>query len=141
MCIPGVKKIKLYNKTEKLLFVGYCEDSKAYHFLNPVRNSTVISWGARFIELGNGSLMEVSAEDSIVECFGDDTLFQFHEEVAATQKEDKYPADEEPWDNDVYSDDEFYVCEEAKASTEEEIVEPSFQGSKGVLGLNLPAKL
>lgn len=62
-------------------------------------------------------------QDPIVESFGDDTWFKSQEEVAATQEEDNRPAGEEPLDNDVDSDDEFYGFEEAEASAEEENVE------------------
>lgn len=55
--IPDVKRSKLDAKAQKLLFVGYCEDRKAYRFLDPETNRITISRDARFVELKNGSMM------------------------------------------------------------------------------------
>lgn len=61
--IPDVKRSKLDAKAQKLLFVGYCEDRKAYRFLNPETNRITISRDARFVELQNGSMMVDRQDD------------------------------------------------------------------------------
>lgn len=53
--IPDNKRSKLDSKAQRLLFVGYCDDRKAYRFLDPKTNGITISRDARFIELGDGS--------------------------------------------------------------------------------------
>lgn len=122
--IPDVKRGKLDNKAERLVFVGYCEDRKAYRFLNPAKNTIVISRDARFIELGNGSLMDASDDDPVVESFGDDTWFESPEDGDTAQEEDSSSASsdsEEPSEPTDDSDDEYNSFEEASA--EEENVE------------------
>lgn len=54
--VPDVKRSKFDHKARKLLFVGYCDDRKAFRFLNPENDEITISRDARFIELGDGSL-------------------------------------------------------------------------------------
>lgn len=49
--IPEVKRAKLDPKAQKLVFVGYCTDRKAYRFVNPETDRVTISRDARFIEL------------------------------------------------------------------------------------------
>lgn len=55
-----------------LLFVGYCDDRKAYRFLDLKTNVITVSRAARFIALSGGSLMardlvpDGSETDSVV---------------------------------------------------------------------------
>lgn len=49
--IPDVKRSKLDSKTQKLLFVGYCSDRKAYRFLDTETDTITICRDARFVEL------------------------------------------------------------------------------------------
>lgn len=53
--MPNVKRVKFDAKGGKLVFVGYCEDRKAYRFLDPEDDSITISRDVYFIEQKNGS--------------------------------------------------------------------------------------
>lgn len=95
--VPDVKRSKLDCKAQKLIFVGYCEDRKAYRFLNTTTDTITISRDARFIELKNGSLENNDqAEDNV----GDDGLCSVGSTDAVQQKQSDIQAgptvEEEP---------------------------------------------
>lgn len=54
--IPNVRRTKMDAKSQKLVFMGYCSDRKAYRFVDPETDKLTISRDARFLELRNGSL-------------------------------------------------------------------------------------
>lgn len=51
--VPDETKSKLDDKSEKLVFVGYAENSKGYKFYNPQTRRTIISRDAKFDEEGS----------------------------------------------------------------------------------------
>lgn len=60
--IPNVKRSKMDAKSEKLVFVGYCSDRKAYRFVDPATDKLTISRDVRFLELPNGSIERSASE-------------------------------------------------------------------------------
>lgn len=50
--VPDVKRSKLQSRAEKLIFVGYACESKAYRFLNKRTGKIIISRDVKFLELG-----------------------------------------------------------------------------------------
>ena len=48
--VPDQLRKKLNNKGEKCIFVGYCEEYKAYKLFNPSTKKAVISRDVQFIE-------------------------------------------------------------------------------------------
>ena len=48
--VPDEKRTKLDDKSEKLIFVGYCDNSKAYRLLNSKTCKVTISRHVRFVE-------------------------------------------------------------------------------------------
>ena len=48
--MPDEKKGKLYDKSEKCIFVGYCEASKAYKLYNPIKKKVIVSRDVIFNE-------------------------------------------------------------------------------------------
>lgn len=67
--VPDVKRTKLESKAEKLTFVGYSLQHKAWRFINMKTNKVTISRDARFIPTMDDKA-EVSTEDE-----GEGTLF------------------------------------------------------------------
>lgn len=125
--IPAVKRSKFDSKAKKLLFVGYCEDRKAYRFLDPETDRITVSRDAQFIEHRNGS-HELEPEEC--ENVGDDGWTQAasnsEQEESSGHEElpEKNPSDSESPQKPIVeeqsdeSEDEFYDWEER---VEEEI--------------------
>lgn len=118
--IPDNKRSKLDSKAQRLLFVGYCDDRKAYRFLDPKTSGITISRDARFIELGDGSLMPCAPTPG-----GSDlpkpTLIQ--EEVAINDPEELAiiePQIEEETEARNESDEEFYGWDEEPQRSSEQ---------------------
>lgn len=150
--IPSVKRTKFQSKAQKLTFVGYCEDRKAYRFLNPETDRITISRDAQFVEQRNGS-HELEAEES-GPAIGDDG---WPTEASGCPSQEESNGDGElPQENpsgngeppqeehqeasanesDDDSEDEFYGCED------QEIVQAPVQrgekrSTRGVLPLRL----
>ena len=66
--IPEPKRTKMESKSQKLKFVGYSMDQKAYRFVDCETDLITVSRDARFIELGNGTStvefpMSISSEN------------------------------------------------------------------------------
>lgn len=53
--VPPVQRKKMDPKADKMIFVGYSDDHKAYRMLDPKSGKIVISRDVRFMELGDGS--------------------------------------------------------------------------------------
>lgn len=56
--IPAVKRSKLDNAAQSLIFVGYGHEEKGWRFYNPETRKVVLSRDARFLERKNGSYEE-----------------------------------------------------------------------------------
>lgn len=111
-----MKRTKLDRKAQRLVFVGYCEDRKAYRFLDPSNDTITISRDARFIELNNGSL---NCDDSVndVITIGDNGWLDL-ERVGG--EEEKQPDCEGQEENDAESEEEFYGWENEEQTESEE---------------------
>ena len=59
--VPKERRCKLDDKSEKFIFTGYSEQSKAYKLYNPVTRNTIISRDVVFKEqeLWNGSIDKI----------------------------------------------------------------------------------
>lgn len=125
--IPDIKRSKLDGKAQRLLFVGYCDDRKAYRFLDPKTNGITISRDARFIELGDGSLMACDpargSGESCVEVESGDKKVTIQEELVPEEPQDEEifeePQIEEENRTSAESDEEFYGWEEEPQQTSE----------------------
>lgn len=53
--IPKEKRLKWDRKSQELIFVGYCDNTKGYRLLNPINGKTVISRDVIFIEDGKST--------------------------------------------------------------------------------------
>ena len=85
--IPDAMRSKLDDKSEKCIFIGYSERSKAYKLYNPVTKKMVISRDVRFDE--NSSFEELEAEKEYLPVFP----FEFEEDenVENVIEEDNVP--------------------------------------------------
>lgn len=110
-----VKRTKFDSKSRKLIFVGYCEDRKAFRFLDPENNGITISRDARFIEEMNIPHMAKPEAQTPEEI---ETELEWPEAVASQEENgargEQCVQEEQlvPGKADHDSDEEFHDCEE-----------------------------
>jgi hypothetical protein len=85
--IPEQKRGKLDDKTEKAIFIGYSENSKAYKLYNPITKKTIISRDVIFNEDENWTKNGKTGEVPYIHEFEYENQNQQIEQIQNTNNE------------------------------------------------------
>jgi len=83
--IPDEKRVKLDDKSEKFIFVGYDQSSKCYKLYNPYNNKIVISRDVVFDEEGEWDFGAHKKEYSLFPEFEEETSREVHHPLMKIQ--------------------------------------------------------